>query len=54
MNKVRRTTRAFRYDLNQIPYAYTVEMTHRFKRLELVEGMPEDYGWSFTTLYRRW
>ena len=40
MNKVRKT-RSFRYDLNQIPYACTVEMTHRFKRLDLVERMPE-------------
>ena len=42
MKKVGKTTRPFRYDLNQIPYDYTVEVTNRFKRLDLVDRMPEE------------
>ena len=42
LKKVRKTTRPFRYDLNQIPYDYTVEVTNRFKGLDLIERMPED------------
>ena len=41
MKKVGKTTRAFRYDLNQIPNNYTVEVTNRFKGLNLVDRMPE-------------
>ena len=37
LKKVRKTTRPFRYDLNQIPYDYTVEVTDRFKGLDLIE-----------------
>ena len=37
LKKVGKTTRPFRYDLNQIPYAYTVEVTNRFKGLDLIE-----------------
>ena len=40
--KVWKTVRQFRYDLNQIPYDYTVEVTNRFKRLDLVDRGPED------------
>ena len=36
------TTRPFRYDLNQIPYNYTVEVTNRFKGLDLIERVPEE------------
>ena len=50
--KVRKTTRLFRYDLNQIPYDYTVEVRNRFKGLDLIECLM-NYGWSFMTLYRR-
>ena len=50
--KVGKTTKPFRYDLNQIPYDYTVEGTNRFKRLELIECL-KNYGWRFVTLYRR-
>ena len=53
MKKVGKTTRPFRYDLNQIPYDYTVEMTNRFKGLDLIDGVPENYGLRFMTLYRR-
>ena len=41
--KAGKTTRPFWYDLNQIPYDYTVEVTHRFKRLDLIECL-ENYG----------
>ena len=39
---VGKTTRPFRYDLNQIPYNYTVEGTNRFKGLDLTDRMPEE------------
>ena len=42
LKKVGKTPRPFRYDLNQIPYDYTVEVTNRFKRLDLVEKAPEE------------
>ena len=42
MNKVGKFTRAFRYELNQIPYDYTVEVTNRFKGLDLVDRVPEE------------
>ena len=41
MKKVGKITRPFRYDLNQIPYDYTVEMTNRFKGLDLIDRVPE-------------
>ena len=52
MKKVGKTTRPFRCDLNQIPYDYTVEVTNRFKGLDLIECL-KDYGQKFVTLYRR-
>ena len=42
LKKVGKTTRPFRYDLNQIPYNYTVEATYRFKELYLIERVPEE------------
>ena len=42
MKKVGKTTRPFRYDLNQIPYDYTVEVMTRFMKLDLVERGPEE------------
>ena len=42
MKKVGKTTKPFRYDLNQIPYDYTVEVTNRFKGLDLIDRMPEE------------
>ena len=42
MKKVGKTARPFRYDLNQIRYHYTVEMTNRFKGLDLIDRVPED------------
>ena len=52
LNKVGKTTRPFKYDLNQIPYDYTVEVTNRFKGLDLVDRLPEEL-WRSMTLYRR-
>ena len=49
---VGKTTRPFRYDLNQIPYDYTVEMRNRFKGLDLIECLM-NYGQKFVTLYGR-
>ena len=45
LKKVEKTTRPFRYDLNQIPYDYSVEMMNRFKGLDLVDRVPEEL-WS--------
>ena len=42
MKKVGKTTRPFRFDLNQIPYYYTVEVTNRFKGLDLIDRVPEE------------
>ena len=52
LKKVRKTTIPFRYDLNQIPYDYTEEMTNRFNILDLIECL-KNYGQKFVTLYRR-
>ena len=51
LKKVRKTTRPSRYDLNQIPYDYTVEVTNRFKGFDLIECL-KNYGQRFMTLYR--
>ena len=53
MKKIGKTTRPFRYDLNQIPYDYTVEVRNRFKGLDLMIECLMNYGWRFVTLYRR-
>ena len=42
MKKLWKTTRPFRYDLNQIPYAYTVEVRNRFKGLDLIDIVPDE------------
>ena len=42
MKKVGKTTRPFRYDLNQIPYDYTVEVRNRFKGLDLTDRLPDE------------
>ena len=52
LKKVGKTTRPFRYDLNQIPYDYTGEVRNRFKGLDLIECLM-NYGWRFVTFYRR-
>ena len=51
LKKVGKTTRALRYDPNQIPYDYAVEVTNWFKGLDLIECL-KSYGWRFVTLYR--
>ena len=57
LKKVGKITRPFRYDLNEIPYDYTVEVTNRFKGLYLIDRVPEEL-WTavrqFMTLYRKW
>ena len=52
LKKVGKTTRPFRYDLNQTPYDYTVEVRNIYKGLDLIECLM-NYGWRFVTLYRR-
>ena len=53
LKKVEETTKPFRYDLNQIPYDYTVEVINTFKGLNLIECL-KNYGRRFVTLYRMW
>ena len=52
LEKVEKTTRPFKYDPNQIPYYYTVDVRNRFKGLYLIECLM-NYGRRFVTLYRR-
>ena len=52
LKKAGKTTRPFRYDLNEIAYDYTVEVRNRFKGLDLTEFL-KNYGQSFMTLYRK-
>ena len=52
LKKVGKSTRPFRYDLNQTPYDYTVEVRNRFMGLDLIECL-RNYGMRFVTLYRR-
>ena len=42
LKKVGKTTRSFRYDLNEIPYDYTVEVRNRFRGLDVIDGVPEE------------
>ena len=42
MKKIGKTTRPFRYDLNQIPYGYTMEVRSRFKGLDLIDKVPDE------------
>ena len=51
MKKVGKSIRPFRYDQNQIPYDYTVEVRNRFKGLDLIECLKK-YGQRFVTLYK--
>ena len=53
LKKVEKTTRSSRYELNQIPYDYTVEVTKKFKGLDLINTVPKNYGCRFVTLHRR-
>ena len=52
LKKKGKTARPFKYDLNQIPYNDTLEVTNRFKGLDLIDTVPEEQ-WRFVTLYRR-
>ena len=52
MKKVKKTIRLYRYDLNQIPYNHTVQVTNRFQGLDLIYRVSEEL-WRFVTLYRR-
>ena len=52
MKKAEKTTRPFKYDLNQIPYDFTVEVRNEFKGLDLIECLM-NYGQRFMTFYRR-
>ena len=52
LKKIGKTARPFTYDLNQIPYDYTVEVRNKFKGLDLIECLM-NYGLRFMTLYRR-
>ena len=53
LKKVGETTRPFRYDLNQIPYDYTVEVRNRFKELDLIDRVPDELWMECVTVYRR-
>ena len=53
MKKVGKTARPFRYDLNQIPYEYTVEVRNRFKGLDLINRVPDELWNEVRDLYRR-
>ena len=53
LKKVGKATRPFRYDLNQIPYNYPVEVKNRFKGLDMIDRVPEELWQRFMTLYRR-
>ena len=53
LKKVGKTTRPFRYDLNQIPYNYIVEVTNRFQGLDLIDRVPEELWTEICELYRR-
>ena len=53
MKEVGKTTRPFTFDLNQISYDYTAEVTNRFMGLDPVDREPKDFEGKFITLYRR-
>ena len=53
LKKVGETTRPFRYDLNKIPYDYTVEVRNRFKGLEMIDRVPEELWTEVCELYRK-
>ena len=53
LKKLEKTTRPFRYDLNQTPCDYTVEVRNRFKGLELIDRVPDELWMEVMTLYRR-
>ena len=54
LKKVGKTTRSFRYDLNQIPYDYKVEVTNRFKALNLIARVPEEIWTEVRDIVQHW
>ena len=54
LKKLGKTPRLFRYDLNQVTYDYTEEVTNRFKGLDLIDRVPEELWTEVLTLYRMW
>ena len=54
MNKVGKTTRPFRYDLNHIPYDYTVEVRNRFKGLYLIDRVPDELWTEVCDILQLW
>ena len=52
LKKVGKITRPFRYDLNQIPYDYTVEVRNRFKGLDLIDRVPDELWMEVCDMYR--
>ena len=53
LKTVGKTTRPFRYDLNQIPYDYTVEVRNRFKGLDLIDRVPDELWTEVCDVFRR-
>ena len=53
MKKLGKTTRPFRYDLNQIPYYYTVEVRNKFKRLDLIDRVPDELWMEVHDIFYR-
>ena len=53
MKKVGKTSRSFRYDLNQIPYDYTLEVINRFKELDLINRVPEELWTEASNMLQR-
>ena len=53
MKKVGKTIRLFRYDLNQIPYDYTVEVRNRFKGLDLIDRVPDELRTEVKTIPKK-
>ena len=53
LKKVGKTTRQLKYDLNQIPYDYTVEVTNRFKGLDLIERVPDELLMEFQDIVHK-
>ena len=54
LKKVEKTTRLFRYDLNQILYNYTVDVTNRFKGLALIDRVPEELLSEVHNIVQKW
>ena len=54
LKKAGKTIKPFRYDLNQITYYNTVEVTNKFKGLDLIDRVPEELWMKVLTLYKRW